>query len=193
MTPLFALTLLLPGVAMAHEGHAPLPTKGATVKGDRLMLSASASKAIGVQTTKVELAEVQRTVNAVGSVELPWTQQAYVTTLIAGRVDQVLVKPGEVVAAGQELVRVSGMELETLQLALLQAASERSLASRMLDRQEASGDGIAGKVLLQTRSELQQQSDRFNAAWQKLRAIGLHKETLERVCETGETVRSISI
>lgn len=192
MRLLFVL-VLLPGVAMAHEGHAPLPTKGATVKGDRLMLSASASKAIGVQTAKVELAEVQRTVNAMGSVELPWTQQAYVTTLIAGRVDQVLVKPGEAVAAGQELVRVSGMELETLQLAMLQAASEKSLASRMLDSQEAAGLGVARKVLLQTRAEVQQQSARFNAAWQKLRAIGLTKETLERVCETGEAVRSISI
>lgn len=185
--------LLLPGLALAHEDHAPLPTKGATVKGDRLMLSASASQAIGLQTAKVELAEVRRTVHAVGSVELPWTQQAYVTTLIAGRVEQVLVKPGETVAAGQELARVNGMELENLQLAMLQAATEKSLASRMLDRQVAAGEGIAGKVLLQTRTEVQQQSARFNAAWQTLRAVGLTKDALKRVSKSGETVRSLSI
>src|SRR5262245_56380039 len=112
MRVLFILALV-PGMALAHEGHAPLPTKGATVKGDRLMLSPSATKAIGVQIGKVELAEVRQTIRAVGSVELPWSQQAYVSTLVAGRIEQVLVKPGEAVTAGQELARLSGTELES--------------------------------------------------------------------------------
>src|SRR5205823_2592840 len=158
--------------AFAHEGHAPLPTKGATVKGDRLMLSASASKAIGVQTAKVELAEVQRTLRAVGTVELPWSQQAYVSTLIAGRVEKVLVKPGESVKVGQELAYVAGAELENLQLAMLQASKERAFTARVLKGQEAAGEGVAGKALLQTRTEAQQQTARFNVSWQKLKAIG---------------------
>lgn len=187
------MLLLLPGAALAHEGHAPLPTKGATVQGNRLMLSASASQAIGVQLGKVELAEVHRDVHAVGSIELPWSQQAYVSTLIAGRVEQVLVKPGEAVKAGQALARVSGAELESLQLEMLQAATERSLATRLLKGQESAGEGIAGKVLLQTRTEVQQQSARFHAAWQKLRAIGLSSATLQQVCDTRETVPSISL
>jgi RND family efflux transporter MFP subunit len=187
------IVALLPAVALAHEGHAPLPTKGATVKGDRLMLSASAAKAIGLQIGKVELADVRRTVHAVGSVELPWSQQAYVSTLIAGRVDQVLVKPGESVAAGQELARISGAELESLQLEMLQAATEKSLAARLLRGQESAGQDIAGKALLQTRTKAQQQSARFHAAWQKLRAIGLSNETLQNICDTRETVPAISL
>ena len=188
-----AIIFLLPCVALAHEGHAPLPTKGATVKGDRLMLSASAAKAIGLRTAKVELAEVRRTVHATCSVELPWTQQAFVTTLIAGRVEQVLVKPGESVTAGQELARISGAELESLQLAMLQATTDKLLASRILKGQESAGAGISGKVLLQTRTEVQQQSARFNTAWQKLRAIGLSSETLQRICDTRQTVPVISL
>ncbi|MEX2113704.1 MAG: efflux RND transporter periplasmic adaptor subunit, partial [Pirellulales bacterium] len=190
---LWLAIVLLPGVALAHEGHAPLPTKGATIQGNRLMLSAGASKAIGVQLRKIELAEVRSTVRAVGSVELPWTQQAYVSTLIAGRVEQVLVKPGETVTAGQELARISGAELERLQLELLQAASEKSLAARLLKGHEAAGDGVAGNLLLQTRTEAQLQSARFNAAWQKLRAIGINHQTLQRVCDTRQSVRSISL
>ncbi len=189
----FAVALLLQSAAFAHEGHAPLPTKGATVRGNRLMLSASASKAIGVQLVKVELADVQQTIQAIGSVELPWSQQAYVSTLIAGRVEQVLVKPGESVTAGQELARISGAELENLQLSMLQAATERSLASRLLKGQESAGDGVAGKVLLQTRTEFQLQSARFNVAWQKLRTIGLSNATLQRICDTRETVPAISL
>ena len=193
MKRLILLIALIQGVAMAHEGHAPLPTKGATVQGNRLMLSASAAKAIGLQIGKVELAEVQHTVGAVASVELPWTQEAYVTTLVAGRIEQVLVKPGESVTAGQELARVTSMELENLQLALLQASKERLLASRTLEHQQNVADGIAGKVILQTRTEVKQHAARFNVAWQMLRAIGLSKDTLERVRETGEVVRTISI
>ena len=164
---------LLQGVALAHEGHAPLPTKGATVKGDRLMLSASAAKAIGVQIGKVELAETRQTIRAVGSIELPWSQQAYVSTLVGGRIESVLVKPGEAVRKGQELARVSGMELETLQLAPLQACKEKTLAERVLKGQESAGEGIAGKVLLQSRTDAQLQATRFKVAREKLKAIGL--------------------
>lgn len=190
---LWLATILLPAVALAHEGHAPLPTKGTTVKGDRLMLSASAAQAIGMQLGKVELAEVQRTVHAVGTVELPWSQQAYVSTLVAGRVERILVRPGDSVAAGQELARISGAELERLQLEMLQAAAESSLATRMLKGQLSAGEGIAGKVLLQTQTEAQQQSARYNAACQKLRAIGLSNETIERIRDTGQTVPTISV
>jgi len=182
-----------PGVAVAHEGHDPLPTKGAAVKGDRLILSASAAKAIGLRTAKIELAEVRRTVRATCSVELPWTQKAYVTSLIAGRVEQVLVKPGEAVAAGQELARISGAELETLQLAMLQATTDKLLAQRILQGQESAGAGISGKVLLQTRTEVQQQTARFNTAWQKLRALGLSSETLQHICDSRQTLPAISL
>jgi membrane fusion protein, heavy metal efflux system len=190
---LLTIVLLLQGFSLGHEGHEPLPAKGATVKGDRLTLSASAAKAIGLQTTKVELAAVQRMIRAVGSVELPWSQQAFASTLIAGRVENVLVKPGETVQAGQQLATVAGAELENLQLTLVQAAKERSLAVRVLHSQEAAGQGIAEKVLLQARTEVQQQSARFNVAWQKLKAIGLADETLRHICDTGETVPAIGV
>jgi RND family efflux transporter MFP subunit len=157
------------------------------------MLSASASKAIGLQIGKVELAEVQRTIRAVGSVELPWSQQAYASTLIPGRIEQVSVKPGESVQAGQELARVAGAELENLQLELLQASTEKSLALLLLKGHEAAGEGTAGKALLQARTDAQRQAARFNAAWQKLKALGLSNETLHRVCETRNTVPAIPI
>ncbi len=188
-----AILALLPGMALAHEGHAPLPTKGATVMRDRLMLSASASQAIGLQLGKVELAEVAETVGAVGSVELPWSQQAFVTTLVAGRIDQVLAKPGEAVKAGQPLAHVASMELESLQRSMLQALAARTYAARLFKGQQSAGSAIAGKVLLQTQTDLNQQNASFNIAWQKLRAIGLSRETLQQVCQSGESVSTMSL
>lgn len=193
MNRLLWVIVLFPGAVLAHEGHEPLPTKGITVRGDRLALSPSAAKAIGLTTSKVELADVSRTVRAAASIELPWNQQAYVTTLAPGRVEEVLVKPGETVVAGQELARLSSVELEKLQLEMLEASLERALASRLLTQQRSAGDGIAARVVWQTQSEMAQHSARFNIARQKLRSMGMGEEALQQVLKTGETARTISI
>ena len=65
----------------AHDGHAPLPTKGATVQGNQLLLSERARKAIGVTTAKVTLADLRKVVEAQCQVRLPWHQQAHVSAL----------------------------------------------------------------------------------------------------------------
>ncbi len=190
-----AIALLLHAMARAHEGHAPLPTKGATVRGDRLVLSTSAAKAIGIAIAKVRLADVRRIVHAVGTVELPWSQQAYVSSLIRGKITEVLVKPGETVSVGQEMARIEGMELESLQLALLQASTELSYGSRLLDGRERLGaeSFIPGTVVLETRAEVQKARARLNTAWQKLLAIGVPHETLQHIRSNGERVRTVSI
>jgi cobalt-zinc-cadmium efflux system membrane fusion protein len=195
MRILLAVGILIPAIARAHEGHAPLPSKGATVNGDRLMLSDSAAGAIGLQVAKVELTELRRVIRAVGSVDLPWSQQAFVTSLIPGKVTQVLVKPGETVAAGQELARVESVEIEDLQLALLQASAELSFVARLLDRQEglAADMVIPHRTVLATRTEVQKDRARLNCAWQKLRAIGLSPGTLEQIRVRREKIRWISI
>jgi cobalt-zinc-cadmium efflux system membrane fusion protein len=186
---------LAPAVALAHEEHAPLPTKGATVRGDRLVLSASAAKAIGVKVDKVQLADMRRVIAAVGSVDLPWSQQTFVSSLIPGKVTEVLVKPGETVSAGKELARVEGMELENLQLAMLRASAELSYGARLLDRQEGLGADnlIPRKTVLETRTEVQKDRARLHSAWQKLLAIGVPHETLQHIRASGEEIRTISI
>ena len=95
----------------AHENHAPLPTKGVTIAGDTIMLSDKAREAIGLTTAKVELGDIHRTVTVNARVELPWHAQAMITSLVPGKIDQVLVRPGETVAPGQELARVTSSEL----------------------------------------------------------------------------------
>ncbi len=197
-TILLASAFVLPcwcAAADAHEGHAPLPSKGATVRGDRLMLSPSASKAIGVTIGKVELADIQRVTHAIASVELPWSQQAFVTSLISGKVTHVLVKPGETVAAGQELARIESLELENLQLAMLQASTELSFTSRLLVRHERLGADniIPGRVVLATRTEVRKNQARLNSAWQKMLTVGLARDTLRRIRVSGERIRTISI
>ena len=66
----------------------------------------------------------------------PWNRQAMITSLVPGKIDKVLVRPGETVRAGRELARIESMELESLQLDLLRAAGEVDLAKRLVRQRQ---------------------------------------------------------
>ncbi|MBI3463276.1 MAG: efflux RND transporter periplasmic adaptor subunit [Planctomycetes bacterium] len=198
--PLWLVTIglfvLLPAeAARAHEGHAALPTTGATVQGDRLMLSPSAAKAIGLATAKVQLADLKRTVRATASVELPWFAQAFATTLLPGKIERVLVTPGETVVAGQVLALVESLELENLQLRALQASAELGLAERMLAQREklVALGSAPERELLESRTHVRQRSAELAIFRQKLRAVGLTEDDFDRLLETAQPVRTIPV
>ncbi len=184
-----------PDPLLAHEGHAPLPTKGATVQGNQVLLSERARRAIGVESAKVTLGDVERVVHARARVQLPWHQQAMITTLVPGRVERVLVRPGDEVEAGQELARVESPELETLQRDLLRAIAERSLAERMLAQREDLGrsNAVAPTVILEARRDADEARARVEVANRKLLALGISANELERVQSSGVPLRDLPI
>jgi len=188
-----ALALL--GDALAHENHAPLPTKGVTIAGDTIMLSDKAREAIGLTTAKVQLSDLHRIVTVSARAELPWFAQAMITSLIPGKIEQVLVRPGETVAPGQELARVASLELESLQLALLQARAEVDLAQKLVEqRGELDRRGvIAGKALTEAEAGLAEKSAAWEIARQKLAALGLDDDTIDQVQKSGERLAAVAI
>ncbi len=181
--------------ARAHDGHAPLPSKGATVQGNQLLLSEPARRAIGVETAKVTLADLERTVRAQAQVQLPWHQQALVTTLIPGRIARVLVRPGDRVEPGQPLALIEGLELEGLQRELLRALAERALADRLLAQREGLGrsDAIAMTVILEARRDAAEAAALVEITIRKLLALGLSDADLKRVQESRAPIRSLPI
>jgi RND family efflux transporter MFP subunit len=183
------------GDATAHENHAPLPTKGVTIAGDTIMLSDKAREAIGLTTAKIELGDIQRTVTVNARVELPWHAQAMITSLVPGRIDQVLVRPGETVAPGQELARVTSSELAALQLTLLQAKAEVGLARKLLDQRTVLDQQgvIAGKTLFEAQATLAQKSAGLEIARQKLASLGLDQATIQTVERDGQPLSHVSI
>ncbi|MCL4207382.1 MAG: efflux RND transporter periplasmic adaptor subunit [Pirellulaceae bacterium] len=181
--------------AAAHENHAPLPTRGVTIAGDTIMLSDKAREAIGLTTAKIEFGDIHRTVTVNARVELPWYSQAMITTLVAGRIDDVLVRPGETVAPGQELARVVSTELKTLQLELVQAAAEVELARKLVDQQTALDlqGVIPGKMLLESQARLAEASAVRQIARQKLAALGVEHADVERIERQSEWLPYIPI
>ena len=189
-----AILAIVPPVD-AHENHAPLPTKGVTIAGDTIMLSDKAREAIGLTTEKVRFDELHRTVQVNAKVELPWQQQVMITSLVPGKIDEVLVRPGETVSPGQELARVKSAELESLQLAILQTNAEVQLAQKLVDqRTELDRQGvIPGKDLIESQATLTQKSAELLIARQKFLALGFDSETLQQVEESGRPLPHASI
>lgn len=186
---------LTPGSVSAHEGHADLPSTGATVDGDQLLISEEARKGIGLETATVTLHDLSRELRVRASVKLPWNGQARVTALVPGRVQRILVKPGETIRAGQELARIESLEVESLQLEMLQAAGETALAERIVAQRRplAERGAIPGQELLEAETQLRRKQVELAIARWKLRALGLSGQTLQRARETGEPISSISV
>jgi RND family efflux transporter MFP subunit len=187
--------LAICGEAIAHENHAPLPTKGVTIAGDTIMLSDKAREAIGLTTAKVQVSDIHRVVTVNARVELPWYAQAMITSLVPGKIDKVMVRPGETVVAGQELARLTSVELESLQLSLLQAQNEAKLARKLVkQRKVLEEDGvIAGKLLAEAEASLIEKLAAVEIGRQKLSAVGLDDATIQRIQETGQRLGYVSI
>lgn len=193
-----ALSVLLvgtPGSASAHEGHAALPSTGATVVGDQVLVSERARKGLGLTTATVTLKNLSRVLSVRANVELPWDGRAMVSTQVPGRVQAIMVKPGETIDAGQELARIESLEVETLQLTMLQAGEELALAERLLQQRRplAEKGAIAGKAVLEAETELRQKRVQLALAQKKLMALGLTEEALQEVRTSGEPIASISV
>ena len=179
----------------AHEGHAALPSTGVTLDGNQLLISPAAIKAIGMKTATIRLGDLQHTLRVNAHVELPWSGEAKVTTLTAGKIERVLVKPGQRIEAGQELARVQSLELESLQAELLQTAEEIELLVRLIKQREplAARGGIAGRVLLESKSDLLQKQAHHRITLHKLRALGVDKKTIDGLLQSGVAIQSIPV
>ncbi|MBB75220.1 MAG: hypothetical protein CMJ75_11990 [Planctomycetaceae bacterium] len=182
-------------ISVGHEGHRALPSTGVTREGNQLLISDAAIKAIEMQAATIKLGDLQQTLRVKARVELPWSGQAKVTTLTAGKIESVLVKPGQQVAVGQELARVQSLELESLQSELLTTTTEIKALEQLIKQREslvASG-GIAGKVLLESKSNLQRKRAQRDIVSYKLQALGVDSAAVARLLQAGVLLHSIPV
>lgn len=100
----------------AHEGHEPLPTKGATVDAKRgtIQLAALSRDLLDVRTSEVkQMQHVQRSL-AFTTIESPWNQEGWASPRLSGRLVKIHVRSGDNVTAGQVLAELESRELEEL-------------------------------------------------------------------------------
>src|SRR5262245_24075616 len=131
--PLLLLTVVAAWL-WAHEGHAPLPSKGAQVdvaKGS-IVLSQESRTALDVQTAEVEDRSLPKFVPAYATLVSPWKLHGFASARLPGRIEDLRVQAGQQVEAGQVLAEVRSLDLENLELELLNARNNVRLAEGVL-------------------------------------------------------------
>ena len=186
---LVALVALLTAAATwlwAHEGHQPLPSKGAQIdptNPSRLILTREARVALDVQTAEAEPRAVEERVLAYATLTAPWQRHAYVTTRLPGRVEKLLARPGDKVAAGQRLVEIASPELRNLPQEVRTAQNNIALSERVAGSLEAlSGSGaVRAQDLYEARTKLEQDRNALEIARSKWLSLGLGRPALEEL------------
>ena len=184
-------------VLLAHEGHAPLPTRGVVVniaKGT-LLLTAAARASIDVDTAAVEPAVVEEKLLAYASLAAPWQNHGYATAGLAGRVVRVRVAPGQSVKAGDILAEVESLELDTLQLDLLTARNDIRLSEKLAAELTRSVDAGAtsGQAAQDARSQLAQNRNVLAVARVKWLGLGLPEASLADLLRRGEPIPGLAL
>ena len=191
--------LLTAGVAalFAHEGHAPLPTRGVQVDAARghLLLTADARDGLGVTTAEVEARAVEGRVLAYATVVVPWTRHGFATSRLPGRVAKVHVVPGQLVRAGDIVAEVLSLDLETLQLDVLTAGTEIALAEKLVGGLKATAEAGAGSGQAVSDAELTlaQARNRLTVAGSKWLALGLTEADFDALVRRGTAAPGLTL
>ncbi len=141
---------------------------------DSLILLDAQRQALGIRTAVVgQLAETRST-RLPARVRLPNEQLRVVAAPLAGRIDSLLVAPGDSVRRGQVIARLSSPEALSLQRDVAQANSQATLLQQNLRRDEQLfAEGlIAESRLLNTRSQASQARAQASERQQALQLSG---------------------
>lgn len=169
------------GVLIAHEGHTPLPSKGAEVDVAKgfIRLSADARAALDVRATEIGNAPPPDTILAYATLTTPWKQHAFAVSRLPGRIVALHARPGDRVEEGKLLAEVQSQELETLQLEIQNARTETRLAEHVYKGIKESAGAIPDRDILVAEVQLQQARNSLELARLKWLALGLPQDALE--------------
>jgi cobalt-zinc-cadmium efflux system membrane fusion protein len=169
------------GLLLAHEGHTPLPSKGATVDvaSGLVRLSADARAALDVRAAEIGTTPPPDTVLAYASLVAPWDRHAFAVSRLPGRIVALHARPGDRVEAGQVLAEVQSQELESLRLDIQTARTEARLAEQVYQGVKQSAGAVPDRDILAAEVALQQARNALELAGVKWVALGLPKASLD--------------
>ena len=184
---LFA-SLLIVSPVCAHEGHRPLPTRGmeVNVETGSMILTKAARETLDVQTVEAEAKELRRTLNAYGSVVMPWDRHAVIASPLTGRIVDLKVSPGETVSAGQVLAEMESPELQQLMLELRAAQVDLLLSSKLVENiGKATRNGAIPAVrLIEAKLKQDQDKTAVELASVKWRSLQLPITMLDTILQS---------
>jgi len=180
---------------LAHEGHAPLPTKGAQVdveKG-RIVLASASRSALDVDVGNVEIRPFGEKILAYVAFVAPWQKHAYATSQLAGKIAQLHARPGQTVAAGQVLAEVQSSALENLRLEIVAAQNSLGLSQKMVETLRLTPATVSGQTLQEAETRYQQDRNALEVARSKWFNLGMGAKDLETLLQEGKLSRPVTL
>jgi RND family efflux transporter MFP subunit len=171
----------------AHEGHAPLPSRGAQIdvaKG-AIVLSRESREALDVQTAEVGSGAAPDFVSAYATLVAPWARHGFASAQLPGRITAMYVQAGQQVAVGQVLAELRSLELANLSLELLNAQNDARLAENVLKIVTESTGAEATIQVVNARTKRQQSANALEMAKTKWLGLGLPRDGLDALLKAG--------
>ncbi len=142
-----------------------------TADPDAITLSEAQLAEVTIQATAVTEQPVTTTLQLPARVRPVADQEAYVTSLVDGRIERLRARTGDTVRRGEVLAEVAAPDLSRLVADLRQARDDLDRQRRLQER----GVAIEKNVRAAERG--------WQAARQRLRSIGLSADRIERVAQ----------
>lgn len=184
----FTVLLVLLGVAALALGgcggddpSTQTVTADTTSAPNTISLSEAQLSEVSLETTTVQEQPVTTTLELPARVQPGGDQEAFVTSLIDGRIERLRVQTGERVQKGQILADVAAPDLSEMVAALRQARAELDRQRRLEER------GVA--VEKNVRAAQRQ----WESARQRLRSIGVRSNRIERVATGAEDMTTLPL
>jgi len=148
---------------------------------DTIELTAAQRAEVDIETVEVRERVVRRTLELPGRIRPAPDSEAYATTLLAGRIERIHVRQGEMVRRGEVLVEVASPVLADGIQALRAAHDELGRQRRLQER----GVALPRQVRAAERA--------WQAARQRMRSLGFAPARIERVAESEEDVVALPL
>ena len=180
--PLLAiLALLLTACGGETSSTPPATAADSADDPDAVTLTEAQLREVEVETIAVTERPVTRNLQLPARIRPEANQEAYATSLISGRVERLLAGVGDRVAKGEILAEIAAPNLGDLVADLRQARDELDRQRRLEER------GVA------ITKNLNAARRHWEAARQRLRAIGISAERIERVAAGTEDMATLPL
>ncbi|WP_437193686.1 efflux RND transporter periplasmic adaptor subunit [Planctomicrobium sp. SH527] len=170
------------GIAWGHEGHQPLPTKGVQIELEtgHLTLSRDARELLDVTSEEVQTRDLTSSVRSYVTSVAPWTDHAFVTSILPGRISELHVRPGDTVKQGQILATLDSLGLQALQYDYQRTQNELQLSAKLLESlaPATQSGAVPGQRLVETENAHLQSQNSLDVIRAKSIGLGLQESDL---------------
>ncbi len=133
-----------------------------------IQLSQQAMAGLGIQVAEVDIRTLAKVVEVPGIIKLPPQRMTGVSPRISGRVEEILVQPGDKVEVGQKLATLRSLEIENLHVELTEVTNRlKALEASLTLRREVLQRAI-GNELERNRIELINAGNKVKLAKQSM-------------------------